>query len=62
MVQKSKQKMDFDHTERERRKKNVVVKEVIEPTAGSNDDKKAEDKTKAAQILEIDESEIEFVK
>ena len=62
VVQKSKQKMDFDHTERERRKKNVVVKEVIEPTAGSNDDKKAEDKTKAAQILDIDESEIEFVK
>ena len=61
VVEKSKQKMDFDHVERERRKNNIVIREVKESEATDNEQRKADDKLKASIILNIDEANIEQV-
>lgn len=61
VMEKSKQKMDHDHVERERRKKNIVVRDVVESDATSNDEKREADKLKTIEILGINEEDIELV-
>ena len=62
VVEQSKQRMDSDHMEREKRVKNIVLNDLVEPTAESNEDKKEEDKTKVLEILGLRADEIEFMK
>lgn len=60
-VEKSKQRMDYDHMEREKRKKNIVLREIEESTEESADDKKAEDKSRVIEILGLSDDDIEHV-
>lgn len=61
VVEKSKIQMDCDHYERQRRKKNVVVRDVKESVSNTSEHRKADDKSKASQILNVDEEDIENV-
>lgn len=61
-VEKSKQKMDYDHMEREKRKKNVVIRKIEEPTTGTADEKKGEDKATVIKMLGLDNDDIEYVR
>lgn len=61
VVEKSKEQMDVDQYERQRRKKNVVIKNVNESEADTSDQQKIEDTTKASEILNVDEEDIEHI-
>ena len=61
VIEKSKQKMDSDHVEREKRKQNVVLRDLKESEEATNE-KIREDHLKiATRILNIEESDIEVV-
>ena len=60
-VEKSKQRLDADNMERERRKKNVMIREVPESTAESSKDKAVHDHQCAAAILDVHSDAIEGV-
>lgn len=61
-VERSKQKIDYDNIEREKRKKNFVLREIEESSADEPNDKREEDKRKIMDIMDLDESDIEFVR
>ena len=61
-VERSKQKMDYDHMEREKRKKNIVIRKIEESSADTTDEKKEEDKAIVINILGLDNDDIEYVR
>jgi hypothetical protein len=60
-VEKSKMRMDYDHMEREKRKKNFVLREIEESSANTPEDKREEDKIKIVEIVGLDIGDIEYV-
>ena len=61
-VEKNKQKMDLDHLEREKRKKNIVIRKITESNADTVEQKREEDKATVIDILGLDSENIEYVK
>ncbi len=58
IVDKAKEKQDWDHWERQRRARNIVVSGVQESKEVTANDRMAADKTRLSELLDIDESEI----
>ena len=61
-VEKTKEKMDYDHVERQKRIKNFVVRGIKEPTSSTPESKMAEDKATVLSIVGIESSDIELVR
>ena len=62
IIEESKQRMDSDHMEREKRKKNIVLSDLEESTAESGEERIEEDKVNALALLGIAEEDVEFMK
>ena len=61
VVEKSKQQMDSDHVEREKRKNNIVIRDVTESGAATPELRKTDDKQKLTEILGLNEVDVENV-
>ena len=57
VINTSQQKIERDNIEREKRKRNVVIRE-LEESEGSSDDRKESDKDAATQILSLQSSDV----
>ena len=58
VINSSQQKMERDNIEREKRKRNVVIRELDEPNEGSNEDRRDSDIAAATEILDIDPTDV----
>ena len=57
-INSSRQKTERDNAEREKRKRNVVIRDIEEPTTGSGEDKYYSDLQFVMDILELDQEDI----
>lgn len=58
VINSSQQKIERDNIEREKRKRNVVIRELEEPDEGSSEERKYSDKMAVTEILSLDSSDV----